>query len=310
VTRPLVVRCPAKINTVLLVVRRRPDGYHDLDTEFVSLALHDLLELAPASDFSLEIDGASAEELPAGSNLVMTAARRLQDFVGGGALPGARMRLAKRIPIAAGLGGGSSDAAGALVGLRRLHDLPVSDEDLARLALELGSDVPYFLVGGRQRGQARGELLTPLAERPSAPVLLLRPRRPLSTRTVFETHAAMASRGPEGSLTSRKMGTRLSPESWWGELSPVIHDDLYGAASSLMPVLAEIAEQVRNAMPRALVGMTGSGPTLFALFGPACEADASEGARWARERLADECDVLLTSTTSATEYQASRFEPD
>jgi 4-diphosphocytidyl-2-C-methyl-D-erythritol kinase len=309
VTQPLVVRCPAKINTVLVVRRQRPDGYHDLDTELVSLALHDVLELTAAPELSLDVDGASADELPAGSNLVLAAAQRLQRHVGASGLPGARMRLTKRIPIAAGLGGGSSDAAGALVGLSRLHGLAVPHDELAALALELGSDVPYFLVGGRQRGQSRGELLTPLPDRPSAPVLLMRPRQALSTRTVFEAHAARASRRSESALTSRKMGTTFSAETWWSLVSPVVHDDLFEAATSLMPYLAELAELVRGAMPRALVSMTGSGPTMFALFGDACEADAEEAMRWARERLADRCDVLLTRTTTVTEYQASRFEP-
>lgn len=296
--RALTVRCPAKINTVLRVLGRRPDGYHELDTEFVSLALHDTLEIVPAARLSLEVAGDDSVSVE--DNLVMRAARALEAHAGR-ALP-ARLRLVKRIPSAAGLGGGSSDAAAALVGLDRLHGLATTSEELAALALGVGSDVPYFLEGGRQRGRGRGEILTPLPDRPDAAVLLLSPGRPLSTRAVFEEHAAGPPEGPPNALlTSRNNGTSFPLESWWSVGSVVVHDDLAAAAVRLMPAVGEILRAARREFPEGIVGMTGSGPTVFVLFEDE-PANVNDRARTLGA-------ALLTRTVGRAEYQATRFEP-
>jgi 4-diphosphocytidyl-2-C-methyl-D-erythritol kinase len=302
----LRVRCFGKINTVLLVTGRRPDGYHELDTEFVSIALSDDLEIAGSADgFTLVVEGASPADVPVHDNLVVRAARALQGEVGAERLPGASFRLVKRIPSAAGLGGGSSDAAGALEGLDRLFDLDVPRERLEALALAVGSDVPYFLRGGRQRGQGRGEILTELPDRPDQPVVLLKPRLALSTALVFRTHAERASAGLHGTdigaLTRRKTSRSLISTSWWRAPDVVVHDDLADAAVQLAPDVAEVAAAAERAFPDGIVGMTGSGPTVFVLLPGGAEAG---GRLRELEPLAD---AWLTRTVGGREYRSSRF---
>jgi 4-diphosphocytidyl-2-C-methyl-D-erythritol kinase len=311
----LAVRCPAKINTVLRVLGPRPDGYHDLDTELVSLELHDLLHLERTSGFHLEVAGEAAG-VPVEDNLVMRAARRLQAAVGATALPGARLVLDKRIPVAGGLGGGSSDAAGALEGLVELHGLHPRPGLLAELALGVGSDVPYFLVGGRCRGTSRGEVLTPLPDLPALPVVLANPGFPLSTAAVFAAHRELAlagevARSPLGEgtrsgLTSRNGRTSLSLRSIGQDGDVLVHGDLWPAALKVEPRLAELERRVRDAVPGGQVGLSGSGPTLF-VIPPEGERDATGLAEFAT-RLRAHCPVVVvTRTLGAAEYRALRF---
>ena len=155
----LVIEARCKINLGLEVLRRRPDGFHDIDTVFQCVSLCDelVIERAPRGTVRLEVEGA---RVPAGpENLVWRAALVHAQATGA---PGASIVLRKRVPIAAGLGGGSSDAAATLVGLDRLHATHLPAETLRRMALVLGSDVPYFIGGGTVRGRGRGEVLEPL----------------------------------------------------------------------------------------------------------------------------------------------------
>lgn len=155
----LRVFSPAKINLHLDILRRRPDGFHELSTVFVALDWGDelTLEPAPGSEDVLEAVGPFAEETPAdASNLVLRAATLLRERTGG-RVPPVRMRLHKRIPPQSGLGGGSSNAAAALVGLDELFALQTDRETLARIAAELGSDCAFFLDGGTQAATGRGE---------------------------------------------------------------------------------------------------------------------------------------------------------
>jgi 4-diphosphocytidyl-2-C-methyl-D-erythritol kinase len=309
----LAVRCHAKINTVLLVLGARADGYHELDTEFVSLALHDLLVIEPRSaGFELEVEGAG--DVPVDDNLVLRAAQGLQGELGEEAVPGARFRLEKRIPAAAGLGGGSSDAAGAVLGLCRLFGLSPPEGLLRELALDLGSDVPCFLSGGRQRGRGRGELLTPLSDGPSRPVLLLVPHERLSTAAVFRRHAALAraERRPDGQstagvLTSRKTGHNFDAGSWWQATDHGLRNDLRDAAFELAPRLAEVEERLLAVAPPERVGLTGSGPTLFALLGHGEATERIETQRHLLER--DDALLILTRTLGRREVDDTRFAP-
>ncbi len=148
----IVVACPAKVNLHLEVLGRRPDGYHELRTVFAAVGVWDelALEEAPAGVFELSVVPAGAA--PEGpENLVVRAARALAAAAGNGR--GARMTLRKAIPLGGGLGGGSADAAAALVGAARLWGADATPRDLAELAAALGADVPFFLVGGRGVGR-------------------------------------------------------------------------------------------------------------------------------------------------------------
>src|SRR5579864_2685352 len=177
------VRAFAKINLSLRVLGIRSDGYHDLRTTFQSVALHDSLTIRRARGaFVLECDD---PECPAGrDNLVWHAAARVWRASGRRGVPhGVVAHLAKRIPMRAGLGGGSSDAAAAIRALARLWRVDAGRQRL--IAAALGADVPYFLEGGTVLGLERGDVLFPLLDRPRASVVLVLPDFGVSTREAF-----------------------------------------------------------------------------------------------------------------------------
>lgn len=168
------MRAPAKINWSLRITGRRTDGYHDLETVFQTISLYDELELEPAERLSLTCDDPS---IPVdASNLVLRAARALGE-------PAVAIELRKRIPAGGGLGGGSSDAATTLRTLDAMFALQRTD--LADIALRLGSDVPFFLMGGTAYATGRGEQLTPLPSRAGVPLLLVLPDERVSTAAAF-----------------------------------------------------------------------------------------------------------------------------
>jgi 4-diphosphocytidyl-2-C-methyl-D-erythritol kinase len=173
-----VVRCPAKVNLGLRIVGRRSDGYHDLETTFQAIELWDTMTLAPAERLELTTDHARLEV--GEDNLVVRAARQLDPE------RGAAIHLRKGIPIQGGLGGGSSDAAGALLGLCRLWDVDPGPQALAAAAAELGADVPFFLVGGRALGRGRGDRIEPLADPAALALVLGTPPFGVSTAWAFE----------------------------------------------------------------------------------------------------------------------------
>jgi 4-diphosphocytidyl-2-C-methyl-D-erythritol kinase len=175
----LMVPAPAKINLLLHITGRRPDGYHELQTVFALLDHGDELRFEPADELRLEIAGAA----PTGEdNLVLRAARLLQHHTGTTA--GASIRLTKRLPAGGGLGGGSSDAASTLLALNRLWHTGLETDELARLALELGADVPVFVHGHSAWAEGVGETLTPV-ELPAHWYLVIHPGVTVSTGDVF-----------------------------------------------------------------------------------------------------------------------------
>ncbi|NIS29848.1 MAG: 4-(cytidine 5'-diphospho)-2-C-methyl-D-erythritol kinase, partial [Actinobacteria bacterium] len=178
----LVAECPGKINLLLRVVDRRPDGFHELDTVFQTIDLRDRLEIGPGEGLRLICDdpGIPCDE----SNLVLRAVRLLERDVARRPLQ-ASLVLRKSLPAQAGLGGGSSDAAGALLLGCRFWGLEPSPEELERLAAELGADVPFFLVGGTARGTGRGDRIEALEPLPETPLILGFPPFGVSTAEVF-----------------------------------------------------------------------------------------------------------------------------
>lgn len=189
-------RAFAKINLGLEVLGLRPDGYHELRTVYQSLSLCDLLEIHSAKDLSLTVSG---EAVPSGEdNLVMKAARALQRHAG--CSKGARIALTKRIPTQAGLGGGSSDAAATLLALTRLWRLGFSAADLLPIASPLGSDVPFFLLGGTALGIGRGEEVFPLPDGPLLHLVLAQPRAGMATS---EAYSRLSRRLTEGRQAPR-----------------------------------------------------------------------------------------------------------
>ncbi len=252
---PIEVRCPAKVNLFLEVLGRRPDGYHDLSTVFLKVALFDSLFLTPAAEVSLTVEGAA---LPEGDgNLVHAAAEAFRRAFG--VREGVRMRLTKRIPLQAGLGGGSSDAAATLLSLAALFRPEVSPEDLAPIALRLGSDVPFFLDGPCARGEGRGERLTPLP--PPAPryLALFFPPFGLSTAAVYAALEPPRERRDPAPLVA---ALRASPEC---DLVPHLFNRLEAAAARVDPRVAGVRADLAAALrPGEAVLLSGSGSAFFA----------------------------------------------
>ncbi len=257
---PLTVAAPAKLNLDLLVQGRRPDGYHELDSLVVFTELADRLTLEPAAELSLAVSGPFSGELPEPeANLVLRAAKRLAEAAGIGA--GARLHLEKHIPIAAGLGGGSTDAAAALHGLVQLWGLKLGQTELRELALPLGADLPVCLYGQPARVRGLGERLDPIRGLPELPLVLVNPGRPVPTGAVFAglDSAGVPSVRTEG-LPSHPSLAQLAV--WLGRS----RNDLEPPAMALEPAIAETLAALR-ANPECLVArMSGSGATCFGLF--------------------------------------------
>lgn len=270
----LVLEAPAKINLTLEITGVEANGYHTLDTLFVWLDLHDTLELSKGVETSLEMtsDGADLSRVESDeSNLVLRALRALE-ALSGRDLPTC-FRLTKRIPAGGGLGGGSADAAAALVGLRYLHGLDVNDQELHTVASRLGADVAFGLRGGFARGERYGDLLTPLtfpADLEECRLLLLAPGFPCPTPEVYRSWDAEPSRGAHGA-TDRFLNAAA------GERISQISNDLEAAAVRLYPDLAGLKSRMQQA---GLEGVTlsGSGSTLFGFLPKGESSEAVENA--------------------------------
>jgi len=252
----------AKINLALHVRRRRTDGYHDLETLFAFCADGDELTVAPADAVSLTIGGPFGEGLSAeGDNLVLRAARALQEASGTGL--GAAIRLDKRLPIASGIGGGSADAAAALRLLARLWDVDLPRSTLHDIAADLGADVPACLVSRSCRGEGKGDALDLLddATLRGMPVLLVNPRVPVPTGPVFKGWDGI----DRGSLDGGDpLAAALDGRN-----------DLQAPAVAMQPVIADVISALA-AMPDVMLArMSGSGATCFALFGTAKMRDTA-----------------------------------
>lgn len=266
----LTVRAPAKLNLFLRVLDRRPDGFHELETVFERIDLADELTLEPSGTLSLSCDDAS---LSCGEdNLILKAAHLLQQE--SRTASGARIHLTKRIPIAAGLGGGSSDAAAALTGLNTLWALGVSPGRLAELGLMLGSDVPFFLQPAPfALGRGRGERLEPVEASLSLAHVLVVPDAQLSTREVYAGLAEARSRGI--GLTSPTPSSRMLIHALrngsLSELASGLWNDLAPEANRRCPRISLIENELRE-LGSLSVQLSGSGPSVFGLCRDAAHA--------------------------------------
>lgn len=248
---------PAKINLVLEVMGSRPDGYHEIRTVLQTIDLVDRLEVGPADHLRFTCDDPS---LPAGEeNLVVRAARLLARAAGVEAR--AALHLEKTIPFASGLGGGSSDAATALLGLASLWGLSPGQVDLLELAAALGSDVPFFLRGGTALALGRGELVFPLEDLPPCHLVLARPAAGLSTTEVYHAHRSRLTGGPEGSTMSRFVRHLFSE----GEDYGFVLNDLEVAATGFIPEIGFLVRALRDLGARA-AALSGSGSVVFGLY--------------------------------------------
>ncbi|MER7009074.1 4-(cytidine 5'-diphospho)-2-C-methyl-D-erythritol kinase [Dactylosporangium sp. NPDC000555] len=277
---PVRVRVPAKINLHLHVGPSRPDGYHELTTVYHAIGLYDEITARRGDTLTLTMEGEGTGELSLGEdNLVMRAVRALAAETGHD--PHARLHLKKQIPVAAGLAGGSADAAAALVACDQLWGTGLSRDDLATVAATLGSDVPFLVLGGTALGTGRGELVSPILTGGHAwHWVLAVADEGLSTPVVYRAFDELGGRTsagpPDGLMAALR---QRDPEVLAGELA----NDLQAAALHLRPELQQVLDAGLDA--GAVAGMiSGSGPTCVFLA-----EDARHAALLAAELEAREC---------------------
>lgn len=261
---------PAKLNLYLHVIGRRPDGYHELDSLVAFADIADEVAAAPAQSLSLAVAGPFASALGGNKrgNLVWRAAMALARQLG--RPPGAALTLVKNLPVASGIGGGSSDAAATLQALLALWRATLDDDALARLAAELGADVPICLAARTAWLGGIGERVEPAPPLPPTALVLVNPRRPLPTPAVFK-----ARRGPFS--TPARFTESPADTAALAALLAERRNDLTVAAVELVPEIAAVLARL-SALDGALIArMSGSGATCFALF--ADDAAAAAAAR-------------------------------
>lgn len=286
---------PGKVNLTLAVIGRRSDGFHELHSVVAPLRFGDHLTLTLNSDATSDEIHLAGEPLElSGENLVAVALRTLRSALAEEHidLPHISVVLEKRLPVAAGLGGGSSDAAAALRGALRLAGAPISADRLNAVAAQVGSDVPLFLHQGPVLIEGRGERVTPLAPwiSPSG-ILLVTPRLPIRTPDVFAAYSAGARGGALGAALTASQHLAVEVSAGMSSEALLQRSAALAAANDLLPPARAVAPWLRpfdQALRRLLgrpLALSGSGPTLYLLY-PSHEA-AQEGRDLLLDALAD-----------------------
>lgn len=271
---PFALPSFAKINLSLRVLGRRPDGYHELRTTFQTVSLRDRLTFHSSADDRLEL-ACDAADVPADeTNLVHRAAVLLRDHFG--VRRGARIEIEKVIPAGGGLGGGSSNAATALVGLSRLWDIETGGVELSELGALLGADVPFFLAGGTAAGVGRGDLISPLPDAAQHHLLIVTPPVKVSTADAYKSLNAPALT-KEGAAVNFYVSRGASDFS--GSPRGALVNDFEPAVFGCYPEI----EAARDALLRAGAGaalLSGSGSSVFGIFDTGRQAEgAADGLR-------------------------------
>lgn len=293
------VRSFAKINLALAVLGKRPDGFHEIRTVFQSIDLCDELEIRPCARLELScpgLDSPGLDAVPREENTVWKAASALARAAAPAA--GAEIILSKRIPSGAGLGGGSSNAAAALVALSRFWNLSIGHSDLSAIAASIGSDVPYFLLGGTALGIGRGEEIYPLPEIQPAHLVVVYPAVHIATGAAYQSLSLL--------LTSRRAAPniqgfcgQLTGEA--GRLTGIFND----FETSILPAYPAVKEAKDFLMEQGATAalLSGSGSSVFGFFLDEESALAASRSVNARENWR----VFPAKTLSRTEYFQSMF---
>lgn len=261
------VAAPAKLNLLLRVLARDTDGYHGLETLYCLLDLTDEIhaQVRPGTEVTLEVDGADVG--PPERNLAVRAATLVLQATG--SRLGVHLRLVKRIPMQAGLGGGSSDGAAALVAVNQLTNNAVPRHELLQLAARLGSDVPFFLSGGPLAlGWNRGERLLALPPLPPAPVLVLVPPVPVPTPEAYAWLDAVRTPG----WRRGAVALDLDALSRWGDIGRMAGNDFESPVFGRHPEIRAAFEALVGTRP-LVCRMSGSGSALFAVYRSARDRD-------------------------------------
>lgn len=250
----------AKINWTLRVIGKRGDGYHQIDTVFQTISLHDTLKLSPMEENGIMLSCDDRSLPPDKRNLVWRAASALQARTRG--TKGAFIRLEKRIPVQSGLGGGSADAAVALIGLLHLWKAKITEEELFEIASELGADVPFFLFGGAAQGAGTGKEVTPVADVPQKFLLIIRPNAGVSTSKAYDqlNVPPLTSSETKIILSSSQVGDfpdSFGPKALQNDFEPVVFD--------LEPETERAKAALLKAGAQAAL-LAGSGSAVFGVF--------------------------------------------
>ena len=261
------LRAPAKVNLRLDILGKRPDGYHEIKTWIYPISLADELHIEKSKTAQITISSAHPG-LPLGEENLAHRAAAL--FIRERGLPGGvRIEIIKHIPLAAGLGGGSSDAATVLKAMNILWGNKIPLEGLMEMGARIGADVPCFVVGQGTLMGGKGERVLTVLPPLTAWMILINPGLPLSTKDVYQ-------QGKWG-LTKQGGDTKISmPPQELEKMGKFLHNDLEGPAMELMPIIKTIKERLLEAGASGVL-MTGSGPTVFGLFGK--EAEARQAAK-------------------------------
>jgi 4-diphosphocytidyl-2-C-methyl-D-erythritol kinase len=292
--RGLLVRAFAKLNLGLEVLGTRPDGYHELRTIFQTIDLHDDIVITPRPrglEMRCDHPGVPQDE----RNLALRAALELQRHAG--IQRGADIVITKRIPVAGGLGGGSSDAAAVLMALDRIWQVGLGPAGLHLLARRLGADVPFFLVGGTALGLGRGDEIYPLHRQFRRNVVVVDPQRPVSTAEVF----ARVDQNLTPRENSNTIFRFISSDLEGLRAFPILTNELERAVLEAAPDLADQVRRIRGILIQGgavLASLSGSGSSFFGLY------DDARGARGAQSALTAAGSIVLRAwTVSLDEYR-------
>ena len=274
----------AKINLTLDILGKREDGYHEVAMVMQSIGLHDTVELERTEkgiSLAVDVPGLEADE----RNLAWKAAALMRErfHLEGGV----HIRLAKRIPIAAGLAGGSTDAAAVLRGMDELYGLEIPEDELCRLGAELGSDIPFCILGGTMLATGRGEMLKRLPDLPEMPVVLVKPRISVSTAWAYQNYDAHgAERHPDNEAIQRAIAA--------GDREAVAKLLCNVLESVTIKKYQEIARYKQMLLEQGAMAsmMSGSGPTVFALARSGEQAE--DMAAFLRESV--DAEIFVTQT--------------
>lgn len=257
----LTINANAKINLYLEITGTLENGYHALSMIMQSISLCDTLRIAQAEDLCVHCPGVPQEQ-----NSAFRAAQLF--FEAAGLAGGAHIEIAKRIPSQAGLGGGSADAAAALLGLNALYGNPLGSGELARIAVQIGADVPFFLKGGCQQCQGIGEVLTPLENALCPYYLVIQPEGGVSTPAAYRKYDELGGR--RGDLALCRQALAAGDLAAFGQATA---NSLERAAKALCPPIAQALEFLQAYADCSL--MTGSGSACIGLFAEKARAEAA-----------------------------------
>lgn len=282
----LRINAHAKINLYLDVIGKRPDGYHEIETLFHSIQLHDKVSIRKNRGKGIVLHSGHPQIPCDERNLAYRTAELLIRQVGN--IDGVEISIQKRIPVAAGLAGGSADAAAVLWGMNQLFELNLTQANLMELGLQLGADVPFCLLGGAALGRGIGEILTPLPPLEAVPLVLANPGFAVSTASVFE-NLNFSLTYPSKNVTMLICCFQTGDVA---NLADQLHNSLEDTVFSIYPAVSALKTKLAqwNGCYGAL--MSGSGPTVFAIM-----HDSTESHRLV-EHLGRELAFCTATTTS------------